>query len=279
MFRLLLTRRLLPPRPLPALTLTADSPIPTPAAICLYDVRCCHRNPECHRPLLPSQHLLHPLSDQRLLPRGGVRWASQFQVPDPAQIACNMINMLKCVDLNNLKDAPAPDFWTGIAAGGTQLFIPFLELVGGYSPVLTLLQLNLAAVTLGYFSGVKWGLALSNNPEPPPTWDTMRWCLLAPTIAVIGLQLPYALGFPTVAAGVVTSLYLDLKSCAYPPWGLAMALYSTLTTVTGLMLALMAYVLFHNREKEKKKKLKDRGEREGDENADDGQEGGKDGKP
>uniref|UniRef100_A0A1B6GF93 Transmembrane protein 69 n=1 Tax=Cuerna arida TaxID=1464854 RepID=A0A1B6GF93_9HEMI len=276
MFRVFLssTRRLLTPKSIPALTFTGDSQ--DPGSTFIYDIRRTHRALECQRQLLPWANQRHtcPLPNQDILLNGSVRWTSQFQMPDPAQIACNMINMLKCVDLSDLKDAPPPAFWAGVATGGSQLFIPFLELVGGYSPVLTLLQLNLAAMSIGYFSGVKWGLALSKNPVPTPSWDTMRWCILPPAMALSGLLLPYPLGFLTVASGMITSLYLDLKSCAYPPWALAMALYMSLTTVTGLLLALTAYVLFHNKEKEKKKKIKDKAV-DGDEHGDDGPDSGK----
>lgn len=158
--------------------------------------------------------------------------------------------MLKCVDMNHMKDAPTAAFWATLAVGGSQLVIPFLEMIGGYCPTLTLLQLQAAALTLAFDGGMSWGLV--SKDKLPAAWEDLRWTLVPPGVALLALALPYPLGFLTAAAGTVASLYLDLRSCLYPRWAMALKLYKTLTTVTGLLLAMAAYVLFHNRNKGKK---------------------------
>ncbi|XP_054269343.1 uncharacterized protein LOC128990788 [Macrosteles quadrilineatus] len=188
-----------------------------------------------------------------------IRWASdqkeeKAKVPSPSELACNMINMLNSVDLDHLKDAPPPAFWLAFGIGATQVVLPLLEIIGGYSDTVTFYQLNLAASSVAVLSGIKWGLAVSNSPIPKPDFDTLK-LIMAPTyVAILGLSLPTALGFPTVAAALVSSLYLDLKSSAFPPWANATRLFLTVTTLSGLAMAWFAYLLFHEGENEKKRK-------------------------
>lgn len=253
---ILATRKLLVPRPLPVYTLASDTASCTSTAI--YDVRRSNRVTEHPRSILPLvTNNGHLLMGQNTLLLTNVRCASNkkdFQLPNPSVIACNMINMLKCVDLAHLKDAPSTAFWPALVIGKMQVIIPLLELIGGYCNTMTIFQLHLAAVTVVFFGGVKWGLAVSKNPVPQATWDTAKWILIPNAIALLGLQLPYPLGFLTVAGALVSALYLDLKSCAFPPWANATRLFITVTTLAGLLMALIAYLLFHNAENEKNKK-------------------------
>lgn len=198
-------------------------------------------------PLLSSGCLLQDNLNLRLA-------STSFQMPNPAEIACNLINMTRCIDLNDLKDAPPPTFWVAMATVAAQLGFPFLELVGGYSPIMTYLQLYIAAAGLAWNGGQTWGLAMSQSPKPTASWDAMNMSLIPTGFAILGLLLPCPLGFLTIASGLVTSLYLDLKSCVYPPWAIAAKFLVVVSSTIGLLLALMAYVLFHNRENAKKKK-------------------------
>lgn len=199
------------------------------------------------KPLLSSRCLLQDNLNLRLA-------STSFQMPNPAEIACNLINMSRCIDLNDLKDAPPPVFWISMATVAAQLGIPFLEVIGGYSPIMTYLQLYIAAASLAWNGGQTWGLAMSKNNKPTASWDAMNMSLIPTGFAILGLLLPYPLGFLTIASGQITSLYLDLKSCVYPPWAIAAKFLVVLSSTVGLLLALTGYVLFHNRDNAKKKK-------------------------
>lgn len=157
---------------------------------------------------------------------------------------------LKNINLEDMKDAPHEAFWTSMVVGGSQLFIPLFELLTGYSPVLTFLQLHTAVITIGFMGGLTWGEILEKKITP----GYMKYVLglAPPALAITGLLLPYPLAFPMVGAGMIGSLAMNLRSGVHPPWSQALQMFTTMATVVGLLLALLAYIIFHNRQKSKK---------------------------
>lgn len=227
-----------------------------------------HRPPISHPPLLPKQ-VVSVCQHATVAPCEGCVYPTLMQprifslqryyaskatlAPSdvPAVLSAELtkfLNSLKKINLEDTKDAPQEAFWTTMAVGGSQLSIPLFELLTGYCPNLTFMQLHMAILTIGFMGGLTWSKILQKDIKPG--YMKYVWGIGPAALSITGLLLPGPLSFLTVGAGMVGSLAMNLRSGVHPPWSQGLQMLTMMTTVGGLLLALMAYLMFHNREKQ-----------------------------
>lgn len=157
------------------------------------------------------------------------------------RIVKNTKEILMTINLGEMRSAPTNYFWFNMLGAAAFFAPPMLSMIGGYSPLLTGLELGYGAAYLSFLGGMKWMHYASSEDV---AWDNVGQSIVPPVVAITGLILPTVLAYPVIIVGTLATLYMDIISNIYPPWGNALRLFVTTVAVISMFLMLIGHILF-----------------------------------
>ncbi|RZF40203.1 hypothetical protein LSTR_LSTR017297, partial [Laodelphax striatellus] len=149
------------------------------------------------------------------------------------------------VQMRDLKNAPLPVFWFGVAGLVPYVAPVFVQVFTGYMPVLGSAQLLYSGTILSFLGGSKFGSMLHCDKNDC-SWKNIGLAMIPAVWAWSALLLPTGFAFLTVGTGLIASLVIDLATSKYPPWFVSLKCFLTFTAVLFVLLCLKQY-LFNNR--------------------------------
>ncbi|XP_039281155.1 transmembrane protein 69 isoform X3 [Nilaparvata lugens] len=148
------------------------------------------------------------------------------------------------VQMRDIKNAPLPVFWCGVAGLIPYMAPVVVQVFTGYMPLLGTAQLMYSGTILSFLGGLKFG-SMIHCDKADCSWANIGLATVPAVWAWSGLLLPVGFALPVVGSGLLASLVIDLATSKYPPWFVALKCALTLTATLCVLLCLKQFI-FNN---------------------------------